>query len=370
MPREPKNKQPSVEPADPEEGSSGETGGELVPLATTKRPIIPGFSAEQVKHLNAMTTQMATMMDVKLEAQARRQEASQSHLMAVIERALSGSHLPDIEQTSQHPDTQHQYSSPPAQPAIATAKPEIRAESVGYFDPEYQNEKEQGSTNNGPVVNAGKYVYYKDIYVFVDRLKDLAKQQGDIKIRNVVSECLRGSALMWYSIELTELERDLLRDSDLDRWYTTMINRFKIRTSVALSQLIHRSYGMQDLRNNKHPRAFIQEMLHLAKAANLESLDNQLTMIWNQLHVSLRRDIPEPTKYTSLGQFLEHIDSKVSIWHGLAQRPPFQQQQQPHGGNQQANQKPFRYRNQPPEQSRAYMADPDMDGDEDYQEEG
>ena len=156
-----------------------------------------------------------------------------------------------------------------------------------------------------------------------------------------------------------------------------MINRFKIRTSVALSQLVQRSYGMHDLHNNRHPRVFIQEMLHLAKAANLESLDNQLTTIWNQLHVSLRRDIPEPIKHTSLGQFLEQVDSKASIWYGIAHRPSFQQQQQPHGQrhpSQQSNQKPFRHRNQPPERgSRAYMADPDMDGDEeelDYQEEG
>ena len=87
---------------------------------------------------------------------------------------------------------------------------------MGYFDRDYQNEKEHGATS-GQVVNAGKHVYYRDVYVFIDHLKDLAKQHDGVKIRNVITECLRGSALMWYSIELTELERDLLRDSDLDR---------------------------------------------------------------------------------------------------------------------------------------------------------
>ena len=87
---------------------------------------------------------------------------------------------------------------------------------MGYFDSDYQNEKEYRAIN-GPVVNAGKHVYYRDIYMFVDRLKDVARQHDGVRVRNVVTECLRGSALMWYSIELTELERDLLRDSDLDR---------------------------------------------------------------------------------------------------------------------------------------------------------
>ena len=92
---------------------------------------------------------------------------------------------------------------------------------MGYFDPDYQNEKEYRTTSsvvtNNPVVNAGKHIYYRDIYVFVDRLKDLARQHNDVKIRNVITECLRGSTLMWYSTKLTELERDLLRDSDLNR---------------------------------------------------------------------------------------------------------------------------------------------------------
>ena len=70
---------------------------------------------------------------------------------------------------------------------------------------------------------------------------------------------------------------------------------------------------MQDLRNNIHPRAFVQQMLHLAKAAEFDSTYNQLTMIWNRFHMSLRQHIPEPTKSTTLGHFLENIDSKTAI---------------------------------------------------------
>ena len=107
----------------------------------------------------------------------------------------------------------------------------MRAEEVGYFDPEHQ--QEQG---NGPVVNTGKHVFYRDVYIFVDRLKDLAVTRPNPNdVKRVITACLRGSALMWYSAELTELERDLLRDLDLDRWYTTLINRFKTRIAVALS---------------------------------------------------------------------------------------------------------------------------------------
>ena len=106
----------------------------------------------------------------------------------------------------------------------------MRAEEVGFFDPKHQQEQ-----RIGPVVNAGKHVFYRDIYIFVDRLKDLAVSHD---VKRVITACLRGLALMWYSAELTNLERDLLRDLDLDRWYTTLINRFKTRIVVALSRLV------------------------------------------------------------------------------------------------------------------------------------
>ena len=64
---------------------------------------------------------------------------------------------------------------------------------MGYFDFEYQ--QEQGTTN-GPIVNAGKHVFYKNIYVFTDRLKDLAVQYGEINIKAVMTICFRGFVLM------------------------------------------------------------------------------------------------------------------------------------------------------------------------------
>ena len=60
-------------------------------------------------------------------------------------------------------------SFPPAHAVMATTRPEIRAGNMGCFDPSYQ--KDQGATNNGPIVNAGKDIYYLDVYVFVDRLR-------------------------------------------------------------------------------------------------------------------------------------------------------------------------------------------------------
>lgn len=309
------DRQPSVEEVEEDGQSSGsgngEGSGELVPrnsgnAGTTGQTVtlIPGFSQEQVAGLMTM---IGAVVDARLEQRLGNFNTNRQQ----------NTPFPSIEASKQHPEP-----SPPEDTAT-TANTSLRAEEVGYFDPEFQ--QEHGNTH-GPVVNAGKYVYYRDVYIFVDRLKDLANRKPPDQVKDVITECMRGSALIWYSTELTELERDLLRSSaaDLDRWYTTLINKFKVRTAVALSQLSSQTYSFSDMRHTS-PRAFIQRMLHLAKAAHMDSTYNRLTTVWNQFAVNLRRDIPEPQPSTTIGQFIDQVDSKTAIWMEYAQR----QQQRP-----------------------------------------
>ena len=97
-------------------------------------------------------------------------------------------------------------------------------------------------------------------------------------------------------------------------------------------------------------------MLHLAKAAD-PGPNTQFITMWNRLHVSLRRGIPEPTKPTSFGQLLDQIDGKSAIWYELAHRPTFQQQQ----SNQRSAMRSFKPRNLLPQQqnvnTRTYLTE-------------
>ena len=106
-------------------------------------------------------------------------------------------------------------SSNPASITAERSLKTLRVEQVEFFDSEYQQEQGNIADGNisGSVANVGKYVYYRDIYVFVNRLKVMIKKNN---VKSVISECLRGTALMWYSTKLTDLKRDLLEDSSLN----------------------------------------------------------------------------------------------------------------------------------------------------------
>ena len=187
---------------------------------------------------------------------------------------------------------------------------EWNADEIGFFDPDYEGE--------GPVVNAGKHVFYKDIYVFVDRCKDMALLRGDDKLRTVLPQCLRGAALIWHSAELSEMEKILLRGTNLTGWYDAMIHRFKERTPVALANLQKAKYSMSDAKNRKDPRSFIQDIIRHSKAANLTSVHNQLIMAWNNLDWEFRLHIPEPTATTTVRKFLEELDGQADMWFEMA----------------------------------------------------
>lgn len=145
------SRQPSVEDESPS-ASGGEIGGEIVHSNAALSPPIPGFSNEQ---MNALTRMISGMLSTALERHFG----------------------PPLEQQQQF-NTPEQFPQQNTQPHVLHERP-LKAEEVGYFDPEYQ--QEQGATSTpGPIANAGKYVVYRDVYIFVDRLKDLAHTQNSV----------------------------------------------------------------------------------------------------------------------------------------------------------------------------------------------
>ena len=113
--------------------------------------------------------------------------------------------------------------------------------------------------------------------MFVDRCKDVTARHTEPVVRNIIFNCLKGGAITWLS-ECSELEKALLRDANLDAWYTTLINRFKVQMAVALTRLTNKTYSLRDL-HRATPRSFVQQMLSLTKAAGFTSTQQQLTIL-------------------------------------------------------------------------------------------
>ena len=65
-----------------------------------------------------------------------------------------------------------------------------KSDEIEFFDLEYEN------SNNSFIVNVDRHVFYKDVYAFIDRLKNLALLREKNKLRVIISQCLRDFALI------------------------------------------------------------------------------------------------------------------------------------------------------------------------------
>ena len=187
------------------------------------------------------------------------------------------------------------------------------SEDIGFFDPRREDDKDREA-----IVNVGRHIYYKDVFVFTDRLKDLEKGSSGHRVRELVAGCLRGDALTWHSLELGETEKDMFRDASVDQWCRGLIRRFKERGPQALKNLQAERYTMQDARNGRTPRAYVQDIMRHSRAAEFNSTYNQLVMAWNNLDLNFKMQIPEPTTATTLTSFFDSLDAKASIWQEMA----------------------------------------------------
>jgi hypothetical protein len=210
--------------------------------------------------------------------------------------------------------------TPPARPLSITNPPanppssRLRAADIGYFDPH-------------GVDTTGKIVIYTDVFAFTDMLLHLAETQSQADdIRTAFPLCLRGTALFWYSTELTLLERSLLSAASVSTLCTSLISRFKERPGIALRALISSRFTFSDIRSGKTIRTHVQEMLRFARSSGFENEFNTLLLIHNSLDTPLRGHINEPTETTTLSQFLNAIDAKWSLWLDMAHRAPWPRQ--------------------------------------------
>ena len=64
------------------------------------------------------------------------------------------------------------------------------AENIDYFDSEYSN----SSNKNSFIMNSDRYIYYRDVYVFIDRLKNLKQNFFDSRIKEYVFACMKNDA--------------------------------------------------------------------------------------------------------------------------------------------------------------------------------
>ena len=56
----------------------------------------------------------------------------------------------------------------------------LRVEDLGYFDLYYESE------TNEAIVSVGRHVYYRDMFIWIDYIKDLVKTYSEAEVRPMI----------------------------------------------------------------------------------------------------------------------------------------------------------------------------------------
>lgn len=174
-----------------------------------KAVILPGFSPEQAKSLGTYIKASITVGISNSIGEELSKALARHFGTPVLSEAVIGKEEEDIERRVYFNNNDVPIRAPQEDSVMSSKR--LRGEDVGFFDPEYKDKK----SGHSQIVNSGKYIIYRDVYGFIDRLQDLAYYHGNAVVAAIIPKYFRGGALAWYTSELSSLEKTGLRGSSI-----------------------------------------------------------------------------------------------------------------------------------------------------------
>ncbi len=137
-----------------------------------------------------------------------------------------------------------------------------------------------------------------------------------------IATSLQGSALEWYTSELSDFNRDALNnDPGVKSWINTLSHRFKVPTSVALGLLTDETYSLDDTRARRSPAQYVCAIMRHGIGCNIVNIVNQLSFAYRSLAPELRVFVTPPTESTKASDFIRALEEKQEVWHEMMTTP-------------------------------------------------
>ena len=129
------------------------------------------------------------------------------------------------------------------------------------------------------IVTVNRYVFYRNVYVFVNRFKNIISFRDENKLRFVIFQCFRENAIVWHITKFSKMKKIYFKKIAIVQWKSVLIHRFKKRISIALIKFQIVRYILTDVKIEKNFKIIIQNIFRHAKTVHLNSIQNQLIMI-------------------------------------------------------------------------------------------
>jgi hypothetical protein len=309
-------RQPTVSPALEEAGPAEHQLSLTETETQTPRHMDDGFSRQQLETVQSMINSSITRtFELNLMPMI------QSALEDVLNRRGSVSPTPapaDEQQPSLMPRRQpplppfHEPHEPHEYPyTLRERRIEPKLETIGLFDPPLHTHLPDSTGYEG------KFPVYHDVFSFVDALRLSGE---DICTNGWWKRCLRGPALIWWTTELSDLQRRLLMEASLDTICQALIDRFKMPASSALNQINGTHFAYQQIRNGTHISEHLATCFRLARHADFTSEYHIVLTAWNTLDPQIKLALDTPSIASTKAQLISKANEKWAAIYELATR--------------------------------------------------
>ncbi len=131
------------------------------------------------------------------------------------------------------------------------------------------------------IVSVGKDVYYRNIVLFLQRLQSLVTFRDTALVKANIATSLRGSALEWYTSELSDFDCNALNNNPgMKSWVNTLFHRFKVPTSMALGLLTDNTYSNDDTHARRPPAQYVHAIMRHSIGCNIVDVVNQVSFTY------------------------------------------------------------------------------------------
>ena len=169
--------------------------------------------------------------------------------------------------------------------------------------------------NDAHTIMIESQTHYQDVYIFTDCAWDVVANKDETMIKNNLHACLHRTTLSWHTIELSNIKKKIMWALFLEKeWISALVKQFKSRISEAVDKLQHLSFSMKNVKAGMSITEFTQTVFRYAKAAQIDSIFQQLVQVWMKLNSELHQDISESADKIIISEFLQLLQMKEDVW--------------------------------------------------------
>ena len=209
---------------------------------------------------------------------------------------------------------------PPSPVAIPKAHPgadflpKTTTERWNQSDLNYFNPHLDQAHGEGEIILVEKDIYYRNVVLFVQRLQSPITFQGATLVKANIITSLQGSALEWYTFELSNFDWNALNNNpSVKSWVNTFSHCFKVPTSMALGLFTHEIYSINNVRARQPLAQYVCAIMRHGTGCKIVNVVNQLSFAYQGIILELQVLVSPPTYLTNAANFIYMLEEKQEV---------------------------------------------------------